>query len=58
MKNALFNHKKRTMATRVNALREIQSAGEDELRLRRTLLPSVPVLSEVEGLDRAFKGEL
>ena len=40
--------------TKVNALRELQSATGEELRplffAERTLLPSV--------LDRAFKGEL
>jgi len=40
------------------SLRELQSATGEGLRRRRTLLQSVPVLSEVEGLDRAFKGEL
>ena len=38
------------LQTKVNALREVQSASGEELRRRRTLLPSV--------LDRAFKGEL
>jgi len=37
------------MITKVNTLRELQSATEEELRRRRTLLPSV--------LDRVFKGE-
>ncbi len=35
---------------RLASLRELQSATGEELRRRRTLLPSV--------LDRAFKGEL
>ena len=35
---------------KVNALREIQSASGEELRRRRTLMPSI--------LDKAFKGEL
>jgi hypothetical protein len=35
---------------RVHVLRELQSQTGEELRRRRTLLPSV--------LDRAFKGEL
>jgi len=35
---------------RLASLRQLQSATEEELRRRRTLLPSV--------LDRAFKGEL
>jgi len=35
---------------RLVSLRELQSATGEELRQRRTLLPSV--------LDRAFKGEL
>ena len=35
---------------RLVSLRELQSATGEELRRRRTLLPSV--------LDRAFKGEL
>ena len=35
---------------RLVAVRELQSATGEELRRRRTLLPSV--------LDRAFKGEL
>jgi hypothetical protein len=34
----------------VNSLRELQSASKEELRHRRTLMPSV--------LDIAFKGEL
>jgi hypothetical protein len=38
------------MYARLVALREVQSAAGEELRRRRTLLPSV--------LDRAFKGEL
>ena len=38
------------LQAKVNALRELQSAGGEELRRRRTLMPSV--------LDRAFKGEL
>jgi len=43
---------------RTYVLPELKSAGwEDELSLR-TLLLSVSVLSPVEGLDRAFKGEL
>ena len=37
------------LQAKVNALRQLQSATGEELRLR-TLLPSV--------LDRAFKGEL
>jgi hypothetical protein len=39
-------------SSKVNVLRELQSAGWEELRqlLGRTLMPSV--------LDRAFKGEL
>ena len=36
-------------------VREIQSAGGEELRQSWTLMPSVPALSIVEGLDRAFK---
>ncbi len=39
-----------TVSTDGNALRELQSATGEELRRRRTLLPSV--------LDRAFRGEL
>lgn len=39
------------------SLRELQFATGEELRRRRTLLLSVPVLSEVEGLDRAFSGK-
>jgi hypothetical protein len=35
---------------RLASLRELQSATGEELRLRRTLLPSI--------LDKAFKGEL
>ena len=35
---------------RLASLRQLQSATGEELRLRRTLLPSV--------LDKAFKGEL
>jgi len=35
---------------KVNALRELQSTSGEELRRRRTLIPSV--------LDRAFKGGL
>jgi hypothetical protein len=38
------------MVARLVAVREVQSATGEELRRRRTLLPSV--------LDRAFKGEL
>jgi len=34
----------------VNALRGLQSASGEELRRRRTLIPSI--------LDKAFKGEL
>ena len=32
------------MVAKVNALRELQSAGGEELRRRRTLLPSVPYI--------------
>jgi len=38
-----------TEITEVNGLREIQSTGGEELRMR-TLMPSV--------IDRVFKGEL
>jgi len=43
---------RRTMIAKVNALRELQVKGGEELRLfvGRTLMASV--------LDRAFKGEL
>jgi len=40
----------RIFVLKANALRELQSATGEELRRRRTLLPSV--------LDKAFKGEL
>jgi hypothetical protein len=43
------------MKYKVNVLRELQSPTGEELS---ALMPSVPVLSPVEGLDRAFKGEL
>jgi hypothetical protein len=39
-----------SVQARLASLRELQSATGEELRRRRTLLPSV--------LDRAFKGEL
>ncbi len=38
------------MMAKVNVVRELQSAGGEELRRRRTLMASV--------LDKAFKGEL
>jgi len=38
------------MMAKVNALRELRSAGGEELRHRRTLMASI--------LDKAFKGEL
>ncbi len=40
-------------ATKVNALRELQSASEEELRRRWTSLPSV-----LRPQGGAFKGEL
>jgi len=45
---------------RLASLRELQSATREELRpfVGRTLLPSVPDLRPVGGLDKAFKGEL
>jgi len=39
-----------SVQARLTSLRELQSATGEELRRRRTLLPSV--------LDRVFKGEL
>jgi hypothetical protein len=39
-----------SVQARLGSLQELQSATGEELRRRRTLLPSV--------LDRAFKGEL
>ena len=54
IKLALLMNLRNTLGVqaKVNALRELQSAGGEELRpfFGRTLLPSV--------LDRAFKGEL
>ena len=38
------------LQAKVNALRELQSAGGEELRRSRTLMASI--------LDKAFKGEL
>ena len=55
-----------SLGVKVNALLEVQSASREELSptlrfrdaTRSALMPSVPVLSEVEGLDKAFRGEL
>jgi hypothetical protein len=43
---------------RLQSPKAILSASGEELRRRRTLMPSMPALSVVEGLDKAFKGEL
>jgi len=45
-----FPNGKGRLLTRVNVMREVQSASGEELRRRRTLMPSV--------LDRAFRGEV
>jgi len=47
MKSTPYNNNDRTMVTKVNALRELQSASGEELS---ALMPSV--------LDKAFKGDL
>ena len=44
------------MVAKVNALRELQSHTQEELRRRRTLLPSHKGMISV--LDTAFKREL